>query len=231
MASTFIIASIAGLIYPAYFVSTHKMTNNKIKSNGKFRLADYKQTIVIFWVLTCLILINLLLDSTLNLDFYPNFNTTSIILSILIMAFIIFQVKQSTVTSENVALIREKMNEMFHYLPHTKTELKWFTLLSISAGFCEEIIFRLFLFTFLIDYTHIIIAFTLPNVIFALTHIGSGKQNLISSFVLGVLFTIIYYFTDNIWLSITLHCAIDVNAGIIGYKVSRLTTGKTQISY
>lgn len=227
MVSTFILAALVGVIYPTYLMLTHKKTNKQIKENGKFRLADYKQTIGIFWALTFLILINSLFDSTLNLAFYPHLNTFGIILIVLITAFIVFQVRQSAVDPKDVAAIKDKMNAIIHYLPGTKREFKWFMFLSVSAGICEEIIFRLFLFTFLLETTHLSIAFILTNVIFALTHIGSGKQNLISSFVLGVLFTGIYYFTQNIWLPIILHSAIDIVAGIIGYRVKSFEKNPT----
>ena len=67
-------------------------------------------------------------------------------------------------------------------------------------------------------FTHIIIAFVLTNLVFAITHIGSSKQNIIGAFILGLLFSAIYYFTNNIWLSIILHSAIDINIGVLGYK-------------
>lgn len=218
MISTFILAGLVGIVYPLFFMLTYKKVNDKIKANDQFRLKDYKQTIVIFWVLTSLILANSILETSLKLNFYPTFSITGIILFIVVCAFILFQSRNTSVTAETFPLIKEKMGNVYPYLPKTQTELTWFTLLSISAGICEEIIFRLFLFTFLLEHAHISIAFVLTNIIFALSHIGSGKQNLLSSFILGLLFTAIYYFTDNIWIAIILHAGIDINTGLLGYR-------------
>jgi len=66
--------------------------------------------------------------------------------------------------------------------------------------------------------------------IFAITHIGSGKNNLISSFILGSLFSAIYFFTGNIWIAIILHIAIDINAGIPGYRTNKMTNTENEIS-
>lgn len=229
MNTTFILAGLIGTVYPLYFVLTYRKVNNNIKTDGKFRLADYKNTIFIFWLATGLILLHSFLAGNLSLDFYPHFNTTGIILSTLVAAFIVLQAKQSKITAETAPLLRAKMQDIYPYLPKTQKELRWFSWLSISAGICEEIIFRLFLFTFLLQHTHISIAFVLTNIIFAITHIGSGKQNLLTSFIIGFLFSTIYYFTDNIWIAIILHAAIDINAGIIGYSISQFERLETKI--
>ena len=219
MTSTLVLALFIGLVYPAYFVLTHKKTNNQIKIDERFKLADYKRTIFIFWTTTILILINSFYDQGLDLNLYPVFNIVGIVLSVLVILFILFQLKQLVVTYETAPAVRERLGEVYDYLPKTKIELNWFILLSISAGICEEIIFRVFLFSVLVQDAGLIVAFVLTNITFALTHIGSGKQNLLSSFILGLLFTSIYYFTNNIWIVVVLHTAIDINAGVLGYRI------------
>ncbi len=217
---TTILAGLIGIIYPTYFLLTYKKTNNSIKRDDKFRLIDYKQTISIFWGLTVLILINFFMTQLPQLNLYPNFNIIGIVLSILVLAFSVIQYKSSNITSDNFTIIKEKMKDLYHYLPKTRREFDWFIILSISAGICEEIIFRLFLYEFLKENANLLIAFILTNIIFAITHIGSGKQNIVSSFILGLLFSAIYYFTENIWIAVFLHIAIDINGGVLGYRVN-----------
>jgi len=216
--SSHILVLIIGLIYPAYFLFTYKKTNNQIKNDGNYRLVNYKHTIFIFWLLTWLVIGNAFIDKSIPLNLYPTFNTTGIVLAALILIFIGLQIITSKVsTMDKAESIIEKMKDNYQYLPKSKREFIWFNLLSLSAGICEEIIFRLFMFSYLLENTNLIIAFILTNVIFALTHIGSGKQNILGAFILGLLFTAIYYFTSNIWLSVILHSAIDISAGVLGY--------------
>lgn len=219
---TTILAGLIGIIYPTYFVLTYKKTNNSIKRDDKFRLIDYQQTISIFWGLTVLILINFFMTQLPQLNLYPNFTIISIVLLVLVLAFSIIQYKSSNITSDNFATVKDKMKDIYLYLPKTRREFNWFIILSISAGICEEIIFRLFLFEFLKENANLFIAFVLTNIIFAITHIGSGKQNIISSFILGLLFSAIYYFTENIWIAVLFHIAIDINGGILGYRLNNL---------
>jgi hypothetical protein len=219
--STHILIAIIAIFYPLYIVLTYRKVNDSIKSNGKFRIIDYKETIVIFWILTVLIIVNAILYNELRLNFHPTLNTIGIIAAVLISLFIGILIAQPKIRTEDAPAIKDKMNEVYHYLPKTKQELNWFYFLSLSAGICEEIIFRLFMFSYLLENTNLIIAFVLTNVVFALTHIGTGKRNILSAFSLGLLFTTIYYFTDNIWFAIILHSAIDIYGGILGYKTEK----------
>lgn len=219
---TIILAVLIGVLYPIYIVLTYRRINHNIHSDGKFRLIDYKQTMLIFWVLTSLIGVNYFVFKQPALNIYPNVTWLSIGLLLLVIAFSYFQYKSTKVTADTSMAVKEKLNDIYHYLPKTSKELLWFILLSVSAGICEEIIFRLFLFEFLRGNTNLIIAFAITNLIFSITHIGSGVKNLASSFILGLLFNAIYYFTDNIWIAIVLHMSIDINAGILGYRVNKM---------
>ena len=216
--STHLVAILIGLIYPVYFLLTYKKTGKRIKNDSSYRLVDYKLTIFIFWILTLLVLVNMLIDKSLYLNFYPTFNTIGIILAVLISVFIGIQIFTSKVsTIEKAKSIEKKMQDVYHFLPKSKREFKWFNLLSISAGICEEIIFRLFLFSYLLEITNLIVAFVLTNIVFAITHLVSGIKNIIGAFILGIIFTTIFYLTENIWLAIVLHIAIDISAGTLGY--------------
>ncbi|MDR7130972.1 membrane protease YdiL (CAAX protease family) [Algoriphagus sp. 4150] len=209
---------------------TYQKVNSKINQDEKYRLTDYKQTLLIFWSLTLLILINYFVYKQPTLNFYPKFSLVSIGLTILVMAFAFFQYTTTKVSANSANMVKEKLKDVYHYLPKTNKELNWFLFLSISAGICEEMMFRLFLFEFLKENTNLITAFVLTNIIFAITHIGSGKNNLISSFILGLLFSAIYYITDNIWIAIILHSSIDINTGILGYRINRTTTNENSSS-
>jgi len=223
---TIIIVGLVGIIFPTYILLTYQKANANINQDDKYRLTDYKQTLLIFWGLTLLILINYFTYKQPTLNFYPKFSLINIGLTILIFAFAYFQYTTAKVSADNANAVKEKLKDVYHYLPKTDKELKWFLFLSFSAGVCEEILFRLFLFEFLKENSNLIIAFIVTNLIFAITHIGSGKANLISSFILGLLFSTIYYFTDNIWIAIILHISIDINAGILGYRINKMIRNK-----
>lgn len=184
-------------------------------------MVDYKQTILIFWLLTFGILGNKFYSADnevgLGLSFDPGL--VSLIILFLITGVIVFLYSQLKTDDENAPALEEKMQDVYHYLPKTQGELGWFIVLSVSAGICEEIIFRGFLWGALGQIVNIWVAVVVANLIFALTHIGSGRQNLMNSFVLGLVFSGIYYISGSLWPAIILHAAIDIYSGILGYKV------------
>jgi len=227
---TIIIVGLIGIIFPTYILLTYQKVNANINQDEKHRLTDYKQTLLIFWSLTLLILINYFVYKQPTFNFYPKFSLVNIGLTILILTFSYFQYTTTKVAADSANTVKQKLKDVYHYLPKTDKELKWFLLLSASAGICEEIMFRLFLFEFLKENANLIIAFLLTTIIFAITHIGSGKTNLISSFILGLLFSAIYYFTDNIWIAVLLHASIDINAGILGYRINQIDERKIEPS-
>lgn len=216
---TYFVAGIISLLYPIYILAIYKKVIRNIKHDEKYRLIDYKQTILIFWVLVALILVNFWNYGEPDLNFYPKINLINGVLVILILGFAYFQNKPSLIRSENEGALREKMRGIYFYLPSTKNELNWFMVLSMSAGICEEIIFRMFLFEFFLAFSPLIAAVIATNILFAISHITTGKKNLISAFILGLLFSCIYYFTENIWIAMLLHITIDINSGVLGYRL------------
>jgi len=219
MSLTLAIVYIIGLIYPAYIIITYKKTNERIIRDAGYRITDYKITITILWALALLILLNYFLSNPPELMLAPNISLLSIALFFLSVSFLLLQYKTMKVTSDACDAIKEKLKDIYHYLPKTKTELSWFAAVSVSAGICEEILFRVFLYGYLGEKVHVIIAMLLSNVIFAITHIGSGVKNMVSSLLLGLLFSVVYYYTENIWILVVLHTGIDINTGILGYRV------------
>lgn len=226
MSLTLAIVCIICLIYPAYIIITYKKTNERIIRNAGYRITDYKITITILWVLALLILLNYFMSNPPELTLAPDISLFSIALFILAVSFLLLQYKTMKVTADAYDAIKEKLKDIYHYLPKTKTELSWFFAVSVSAGVCEEILFRVFLYGYLSEKIHVIIAMLIANLIFAITHIGSGEKNMVSSLLLGLLFSTVYYYTGNIWILVVLHAGIDINTGILGYRVHQAERSK-----
>ncbi|WP_353885670.1 CPBP family intramembrane glutamic endopeptidase [Weeksella virosa] len=74
---------------------------------------------------------------------------------------------------------------MFHQ-PKSRKELSWFIMVAISAGFCEEVLYRMFVYEFTIQYIGVIGSLLFTNVIFAITHFDMGMKNLVGAFILGI---------------------------------------------
>ncbi|HEY0427018.1 MAG TPA: type II CAAX endopeptidase family protein [Pyrinomonadaceae bacterium] len=101
-------------------------------------------------------------------------------------------------------------------LPHTKNEKLWYVLVALSAGVCEEIVFRgygLRLFES-IGFTGIPLLIV-TAVVFGLVHIYQGFVGVIMTAIMGAFLTLIYIQTGSLWWSIAAHIFIDLRVLLI----------------
>lgn len=102
-------------------------------------------------------------------------------------------------------------------LPRTRAERSLWLALCVSAGICEEVVFRGFLsWYFLVIMT--LIGWQVPfwiglipsTLIFGLNHIYQGKRGVLLTTLAGALFAYCYAITGSLLLSIILHALIDI---------------------
>jgi membrane protease YdiL (CAAX protease family) len=102
----------------------------------------------------------------------------------------------------------------FSYLfPATWTERRWWVFVSITAGVCEETLFR----GFMLHYLHVFpwtlnlsLALLISSVAFGLNHLYQGAAGAAGTAVVGFLFGLLFLLTGNLLLPIILHGAIDL---------------------
>ena len=94
---------------------------------------------------------------------------------------------------------------------------RWGVLLTaISAGFCEEVIFRGYMITGLKRANQKVpIALTLSTLSFVFMHGVLPFPFLIAFFVIGLIFAIIYHRTSNLWWTIYVHALWDASVLLI----------------
>lgn len=115
------------------------------------------------------------------------------------------------------AKARERSGQVFKrlafFLPVTAGERAWWVAISITAGVCEEIIFR----GFLLRYLHagpwhltLAAAIVIAAAIFGLQHLYQGVAGVMQTAVLGVLFSLIFLVTGTLLVPMLLHCVMDL---------------------
>ncbi len=113
----------------------------------------------------------------------------------------------------------ESVKEM---IPHTDQEAREFTALSISAGICEEILYRGYLMLYIssaIAIEGMWLAALLSSLAFGLAHTYQGPKGVLRVSLLGLVFAGLYLLTGSIWLLIVLHAGIDLAYGSLGRAV------------
>jgi uncharacterized protein len=117
--------------------------------------------------------------------------------------------------------LRATYANLIAILPHTHTELYWFLALSITAGFCEEFIFRGYLIWALRQWVSWWAAAAISAILFAAGHSYQGMSGILRTGILGAVLTLVLAISGSLWPGIMLHALIDISSGLIAWLVLR----------
>ncbi len=114
----------------------------------------------------------------------------------------------------------ERLRTMAERLfPQSATETVFFTLLALTAGICEEFVFRGFVIAALFgaglsSWTAVIVS----SLMFGVAHLYQGKGGSVGTGILGVLFASVRIAYRSIFPVVIWHAVLDVVAGIAGAR-------------
>lgn len=98
-------------------------------------------------------------------------------------------------------------------LPSTGEERRWWWLVCITAGICEEVVYR----GFLLHYFHVMPfhlslawALAVSSVIFGMGHLYQGVAGAVQTVVIGFVLGTMFLMTGNLLLPIVVHAVMDL---------------------
>jgi uncharacterized protein len=100
-----------------------------------------------------------------------------------------------------------------YLLPRTRAERWWWIALSVTAGVCEEIVFRGFLLHYLATHAPQIGmtgAVVLSSIAFGLGHLYQGLRSAALTALVGAALAAAYLVTGSLWTPIVLHALLDL---------------------
>lgn len=107
------------------------------------------------------------------------------------------------------------------FAPHTRSELLWWTALSLSAGFSEELIFRGYLIWVLQPLLGVWGAGAISVFVFAAAHAYEGVKGSLAAGMIGGMFTLVVVGLGSLWPAIAMHTLIDVEQGLVSWFLLR----------
>ena len=111
--------------------------------------------------------------------------------------------------------IFEQLKEIDYLLPQSRSEIALFAGVSVTAGICEEVLFRGFLFAYLhsspwnLDPLTIVMV---SSAMFGIAHLGQGVKGVLLTGMIGAALGILYVVTGSLLAPIVLHILIDLRA-------------------
>ena len=113
--------------------------------------------------------------------------------------------------------------------PQTSTELGWWVALSLSAGLCEEFIFRGYLIWAFQPMFGLWGAAALSVAIFAAAHAYQGATGVLGTGIVGSLLTLVVLVSGSLLPAMALHVLVDVGQGLVAWLVLRQLPGEGDI--
>ncbi|HET7226325.1 MAG TPA: CPBP family intramembrane glutamic endopeptidase [Candidatus Eisenbacteria bacterium] len=125
------------------------------------------------------------------------------------------------VAPERLARTRARNAHVASIVPRTRAEFAWFQPLAVTAGVCEELIWRGFLVWAFRPWLGLWGAALASAVSFGFAHSYQGRRGVINTGVIGALFGLLVITTRSILPGIVLHALVDVMGGMTSYAVFR----------
>ena len=137
-----------------------------------------------------------------------------ILITALMVAFTIRQFRAvQHLGARGRAALRGRLGGMEFFLPHTPAENRWFFVLSLTAGFCEELLYRGFLTWIVASYVGLPAAIGVVVVAFGLAHASLGRSGAIRAGLTGLAMSLIVVLTGWLVPAMIAHALIDMGAG------------------
>lgn len=195
------------------------------------RAKEYRNTILVQWAITSVALLGwiLLAKRPLNrlglwlgvdLQFW-----IGVILTGLLICIMLLQVRAVRRSEAFQQTVREQLRAFRPMMPQTPREFYFFVGVSVTAGICEEILYRGYLLFYLEHWLPLWLASSVAVVAFGLAHsyqyqVTKGPSGLIKTTIFGGIAMFLYLLTESLWCPILLHVVVDFQSGYLAYFVA-----------
>src|SRR5580658_7382091 len=140
-------------------------------------------------------------------------------IAIALCGVLVLQNKAIHTHPEAMPKVRKKLAYGEPILPHTPAERARFHAVSITAGVCEEFLFRGFLLWYFAVWVGVWPAALLSSIVFGMGHVYLGVKQIPNTALIGFIMAALSILSGSLWPAMLLHAAIDWNSGEIGYFV------------
>jgi membrane protease YdiL (CAAX protease family) len=129
-----------------------------------------------------------------------------------------------------VAKLKASLGKELQLLPSDEREDRIFRVLAVTAGVCEEVLFRGYLIWYLGAATGRWPAMLVSAFGFGAAHLYQGRKGAIKTTVIGLVMGTLYLGTGSLFWPIVLHAAIDLQGGALGLVIRRSEAAGSRIA-
>ena len=141
-------------------------------------------------------------------------------LAVIVAAWSLRQnIKVRALPPDRLQRLAPKFTDVEFLVPRSAAEYRWFQALSVTAGVCEELLYRGFLTWVVAAYVGTWAAVVIVALVFGLGHAYQGPKGILKVGVVGLIFGCIVLASGWLIPAMIIHAMIDSSSGIAGYAV------------
>ena len=222
-----ILVLVFGLVLPFFSGIRGSEQLGNIYFDERTRRRFFISNSLLLWFLTAIVmLIWFFYDRPFSLMGFRNIEPGRIpwILTFILLGAYTADILYYIFSKEELQKTQEHWESSVPFLPEHYRELPAYTFMCITAGVCEEILFRGFMVTYFIDPMHSgfpWMAAIFPAILFSLAHFYQGYKAMMKIFLLSMLFALIFIFSKSLLIIIVIHFLIDFIGGIAAIRMKK----------
>ncbi len=129
--------------------------------------------------------------------------------------------------ADGLTKVKEQMGALSNLAPQTRTEDRLFGMVSITAGVCEEILYRGLLLATLVSLVGTWPAVAISSLIFGLGHAYQGISGIVKTGLVGLVLALLTVSSGSLFIAIVLHAVVDLTSGRLMGRALRMSTLQT----
>ncbi len=196
----------------------------KTSADPRARVQSYRKIVVYLWAMTLVVLATVPFGELFTAPPLPGslgrFGGSGLAIGIMVGALggLLLPAVLATRSPQERSKLLAPMRPLAFFLPRTGEERAWFAAVSVTAGICEEIIFRGFLIRYLdalplgLGLWGAVIA---SAVIFGINHGYQGWKGVIGTTLLALMLTALFFLTGSLLIPIVVHALLDLRILVI----------------
>lgn len=152
---------------------------------------------------------------------FPDRFWWGLLISVVLLAIVyaqVFYIRRASGSSEGREMLRKAMQGPLHMLPRTAQERNLWVLLSLTAGICEEILYRGFLPLYIVEYFPIVAfwaALSIAAILFGIGHLYQKIPGVLGTAAIGLVFGGLYFLTGSLLFPMIVHTLFDARLLLI----------------
>ena len=193
------------------------------------RMWLYRQIIAIQWSLAALVVLLWLVFrrpwSEVGLKPDVTWGLIGVVAGLLIV-IVLMALQQRDVANreEAYARVRQRVRHIERMLPHDERELRWFGGVAVTAGICEELLYRGYMIWYLQHWLPLVLAVALAAIIFGVGHFYQGARGMILTAIVGAFLAAIYLVSGSLFAPMAIHALMDLYSGQTTYRAYQQTS-------